>query len=162
MDVSDADPSDGVMIALLPTQSDWCQIDLPHMTLVYAGVIGDLKPTDFNEIAKDAGSLAMVSRPIRLNVAGVEVFGEQEKVNVLKLRPTQELLSMRRFVEKWNASKHPFNPHCTIGPVNGTSPSPVSPMTSYSPAYPPYPSALFFNRVFVGWGEDALTFSMVG
>ncbi len=64
------DFSDSVMIALLPTTSDWCHIELPHLTLVYVGEMDDLKPTVFNELAKDAAMLAMMARPITLNVIG--------------------------------------------------------------------------------------------
>jgi 2'-5' RNA ligase len=113
------------MIALLPITTDWCQIKLPHMTLVYAGETDKLKPTDFNELAKDACSIAMLSRSITLEVIGKEVFGNwtdnpADQVDVFRLRPTSELMAMRRMVDQWNASEHPFNPHVTIGPT-GTS-----------------------------------------
>lgn len=153
MDPSNADTKDGVMIALLPTSSDWCNIELPHLTLVYAGTTADLKTTDFNELAKDAASLAMLSRPIFLRVLGVEVFGDTEKVNALKLQPSSELWAMRRFVEDWNASSFPFNPHCTIGP-------PSSPTQGY--LEDPAPRALGFDRIYVGFGEQNLTFLMNG
>lgn len=144
-DAADASASDGVMIALLPITSDWCRQDLPHMTLVYAGLKSDLKPSDFNELAKDAASLAMLSTPIQLRVSGVSVFGpETDRVDVLNLQPTPELLAMRRAVEDWNASDYPWSPHCTIGPTGESNPY--------------IPSALAFNRIMVGWGEDALTF----
>ena len=147
-DDSDADDQDSAMIALLPITSDWCKIDLPHMTLVYAGLIKDLSLTDFNELAKDAASLAMISNTVYTKVSGVEVFGDTEKVNVLKLQMTPELFAMRKFVEKWNVSKFPFSPHCTIGPVG----PPLD--------YPP--NALAFNRIMVGWGNDQMTFRMGG
>lgn len=145
MDVSDADTSDGVMIALLPTTSDWCKIDLPHMTLVYAGVKSDMKPGDFNELAKDAASIAMLSSPIGLQVVARETFGENMDVDAYRLRPTPELWAMRRTVERWNASEHPFNPHVTIGPV-GT-------FVDMPPRY------ILFDRVIVGWGDEQLPFS---
>jgi hypothetical protein len=34
-----------VMVALLPTTTYWCHQELPHVTLIYAGQIPDLKPT---------------------------------------------------------------------------------------------------------------------
>lgn len=147
-DDDDADDATGIMIALLPITSDWCQIDLPHMTLVYAGTIDKHNPGDFNEIAKDAASLAMLSDTIYLKTTGLDIFGDDtEKVNVIKLQPTPELWAMRRFVEKWNQSEHPFNPHCTIGPLG-------CPLPAYTPP------ALAFDRVMVGWGTDQLTFRM--
>lgn len=139
---------ESVMIALLPITTDWCKIELPHMTLVYAGEIKNLKPTDFNDLAKDASMLAMLSRPITLKVTGVEVFGDwgSEQVNVLRLQPTPELWSMRRAVERWNASEFPFKPHCTIGPVGVQ----IQEMPRY----------LAFNRMLVAWGEEKLTFEL--
>lgn len=142
--------SNGVMIALLPTTTDWCKQEFPHMTLVYAGKKDGLKPTTFNELAKDAASIAMLSNPITLRVTGVEVFGagdlDNPKVDVLRLEPTQELLAMRRVVESWNASEFPFKPHVTIGPQG---------------AYLEYPPrVLTFDRVAVGWGDESLVFLM--
>lgn len=126
MDAADASASEGIMIAFLPTSSEWCEQDLPHMTLVYAGVISDRSPGDFNSLAKDAASVALMTPRFGLRVAGVEVFGDEEKVNVLRLRPTPELLAARHFVESWNASSHPFNPHATIGPATSFPPTQYS------------------------------------
>ncbi len=141
--------SDSVMIALLPINSDWCRIELPHMTLVYAGKIEDLGPNAFNELAKDASMIAALSRPITLRNVGTEVFGgwpgDDGEVNVFRLEPSTELLAMRRTVERWNASEHPFNPHVTIGPVGSVVDTPTH---------------IAFDRVLVGWGNEYLTFSM--
>lgn len=132
------------MIALLPITTDWCKIDLPHLTLVYAGETKDLNNTDFNALAKDAASLAIISRPITLEVLGTEIFGDEEKVDVFKLRPTSELLAMRHSVERWNASKFPFRPHVTIGPAGSFSGN--------------IPSLIAFDRIIVAWNDDVLTF----
>lgn len=137
------------MIALLPITSEWCKIDLPHMTLVFAGEVADMKPVDFNELAKDAMSIAMLSGSIQLRVKGVQVFGPDDKrVNVLALQPTSELLAMRRVVESWDASEFPFSPHCTIGPI-GTE-------IGYTP------SAVAFDRVMAAFGNETLTFWLKG
>lgn len=138
------DFKDSVMVALLPVTSDWCRIDCPHMTLVYAGEKKDLKPTVFNELAKDAASLAMLSGMITLKVQGVDVFGDEDKVDVLRLQPSPELWAMRRAVEEWNASEYPFRPHVTVGPVG----KPLIEIPSY----------IAFNRIMVGWGDEQLTF----
>lgn len=138
--------SDSVMIALLPTNSDWSKIECPNLTLVYAGETKDLDITAFNELGKDASMLSMLSKPIILKVVGVEVFGDVDKVDVLRFRPTPELWSMRRAVERWNASEHPFKLHATIGPVG---------MSSMD-----YPAYITFDRIMVGWGDEKLTFSM--
>lgn len=145
----DDKPHDQAMIALLPITSDWCKIDLPHMTLVYAGPTADMKPSVFNELAKDAGSLSMLTGSIQLRVKGVEVFGpDDDKVNVLALQPSSELWAMRRTVESWNASDFPFSPHCTIGPV-GTE-------IGYTP------SAVAFDRIMAAFGNETLTFWLKG
>jgi 2'-5' RNA ligase len=149
MDVSDGAAEKSVMVALLPVYTDWCKIELPHLTLVYAGEIANLSPTAFNSLAKDAMTIAMLSRPITLRVMGVEVFGTDEKVDALKLQSTPELMSMRAIVEDWNASEHPFNPHCTIGPTEGFGPNP-------NRVYGEIPRYLVFDRVMVGWGEEQL------
>lgn len=143
------DVTESVMIALLPITTDWCHIELPHLTLVYAGEKSKLKPGDFNELAKDAASIAMLSRPLTLEVIKKEQFGNWSEdpgdmVDVFRLRASQELMAMRRVVERWNASEHPFNPHVTIGPV-GTS-------VEIPPRY------LAFDRILVGWGKETLTF----
>jgi 2'-5' RNA ligase len=144
MDASDVSASEGVMIALLPSSSEWCKIELPHLTLVYAGSKNDLRPTDFNELAKDAAMLAALSFGIGLRVIAQEPFGTNGEVTAFRLQPTTELWAMRRAVEHWNKSEHPFNPHVTIGPV-GTFVEVV-------------PRAIYFDRVYVGWGEESLTF----
>lgn len=144
MDISNASADESVMIALLPTTTEWCKIDLPHMTLVYAGLMKDLKPTKFNEIAKDAAMLAMLVNPITLPIVSREVFGDEDKVDVFRLQESSELLAMRRAVESWNVSAHSFKPHVTIGPV-GT-------FTEYPPSH------LSFDRIMVGWGSERLTF----
>lgn len=146
MDVSDASESQGVMIALLPTNSDWCNIELPHLTLVYAGTKDKLKPADFSSLAKDAAALAAISSPMSLRVMGVDVFGTDIRVKVLRFQATPELMSMRRFVESWNASEHPFAPHATIGPADQF----VNVI----------PSFVGFDRIMVSWGEEQLVFSM--
>lgn len=137
---------DSVMLALLPITTDWSRIEVPHMTLVYAGEKKDLKVTAFNELAKDAAAIAMLSGSIQLRVMGTDVFGSEgeDKVNVFKLLPSSELLAMRRSVEKWNASQHDFTPHVTIGPLG------------LEPAYTP--SHIAFDRICVGWGKEYLTF----
>lgn len=139
------DFSDSVMIALLPITSDWCRIELPHLTLVYVGEIKDLKPSVFNELAKDASMLAALSGPITLRVTGIEVFGEEDKVDVLRLQPSPELMAMRRAVEQWNGSEYSFKPHATVGPTG---------------QYIETPRYLAFNRIMVAWGEDTLVFSL--
>lgn len=149
-DDADADDSDKVMIALLPIVSDWCTLDLPHLTLVYAGKISDLKPTDFNELAKSASMLACLSDPITLQVMSRETFGDadpnDEPVDVFRLRPSQELLAMRKFFDDYDASDYDFNPHVTIGPVG----TPVD-MT---------PRYVAFDRLSVVWGTDAIVFNL--
>lgn len=147
MDVADGEVSDSVMIAFLPMTTDWCKIDLPHMTLVYAGSKKDLGPTAFNELAKDTASLAALCKPFYLLVKATEDFGpEGDKVKALRFQPTTELWAMRRYVEKWNKSQFPFTPHATIGPVDS--------FVEF------VPRSVGFDRLYLGWGEESLTFSL--
>lgn len=142
--------SNGVMIGLLPITNDWCKIEVPHMTLVYAGKTDDLPATAFNDVAKDASSLALICNPLYLRVTGVATFGkgndDDPLVDVFTLLPSPELWAMRRAVEKWNASEFPFKPHVTIGPTGGYIEN--------------RPMSLAFDRVCVGWGDEYLTFNM--
>lgn len=142
-----AEFDDSAMIALLPINASWSNVELPHLTLVYAGLVQDLRPNAFNEMAKDATSLSMMSNVITLRVMGLDIFGDEEKVDVLRLRNTPELMAMRHVVERWNASEHPFNPHVTIGPAGELPPGEM-------PAY------VAFNRVIVSYGPENLTFNL--
>lgn len=139
---------DSVMVALLPMSSEWTKVRIPHLTLVYAGEIKNLKPTVFNELAKDACSIAQMSSPITIPVRGLELFGEANDVKVLTVRPTPELWAMRRMVERWNASDHPYNPHVTVG--------------DRTTVINEIPSYIAFDRIVVGWGEDYITFNFKG
>jgi 2'-5' RNA ligase len=141
-------PNQGVMIALLPISGEWSKLEVPHLTLVYAGEKNTLSELDFVELAKDAAMLAMMNRVTQLRVMGRDQFGGdgEDKVDVLRLQPSPELWSMRRAVERWNASQHPFSPHCTIGPA-GT-------FIEMTPSY------IAFDKICVGWGDEYLSFNM--
>lgn len=152
--MSDDEFKQSAMIALLPTTTDWCKIKLPHLTLVYAGEIKDHSPAAFNDMAKDAASLAMMNRTLTLEVLGKEAFGNwsdnpNDQVDVFRLRPTSQLLGMRHFVEHWNASEFKdYKPHVTIGPAGQT--------------FVEQPRFLTFDRIMCCWGSDQdLTFRMI-
>lgn len=140
------DVKDSAMIALLPINSDWCKQELPHLTLVYAGKIQDFRPNAFNDLAKDTAALAMMCKTITLRAMGLDVFGDEKKVDVIRLRNTPELMAMRRPVEIWNASEYPFNPHVTIGPVGELLEG--------------YPGYIAFDRIMVTFGSESMTFRL--
>lgn len=151
MDIKEGEkvPS-SAMIAFLPMTTDWSELDLPHLTLVYAGEISKLKTTAFNEMAKDAASVAALTNPFVLQVFSREVFGgwpsDDEEVDVIRFRLTTELAAMRRMVEHWNASEFSkFNPHCTIGPKGSGSKHEI-------------PMTIAFDRIMVAFGPEQLTF----
>lgn len=147
MDVSNAPANESAMIAFLPTTAEWCDIDLPHMTLVYAGKIDKLGPSAFSGLSKDAAAISMMTRPFALTVRDVDVFGpDDDKVNVLRFRPTPELLAIRKYVERWNASEYAFSPHATIGPAN-----------TYVERRP---GVVGFDRIMVGWGDEQIVFNL--
>lgn len=133
-------------ISLIPAfPEEWASsVDFPHMTLVYAGE--SLDAASFNELSKDAAMLAAFVNPIRLVVSGLDRFGSDQEVEVLRLRPTWELWSMRRAVEKWNKSEFEFKPHVTVGPV-GTQLEYV-------------PRAVRFNAIAATWGNTILPFRL--
>jgi 2'-5' RNA ligase len=139
------DNEHSVMVALLPINDDWCKIALPHLTLVYAGNTSELRPTDFNELGKQASETASKFGPIQLTVTGVEVFGEEpDRVQVLTFANNAKLAAIQLPYASWSVSKFPFNPHATIGPVGSF--------------VPPAPPAVAFDRIGVFWGEDSMVF----
>jgi 2'-5' RNA ligase len=161
--------NDEAMIAFLPEDGRWCKQDLPHMTLVYCGSIEDLQSTDLNAMTKDAISAARVTGPFSLPVTAVEEWGVNEKVDVLVLYPTPQLLVARSLVKHWNKSEFTeFKPHATIGPAGSAFAAKVeygSPYESYrDPEYRRgdsgvLPDRLYFNRIAVCWGEKKLVFN---
>lgn len=146
MDVSDSPAKESVMIALIPGYAPWCKTDFPHLTLVYGGLLKDFSPTMINDMAKDTAMLSSLSWEFPLVSLSRETFGDEEKVDVIRFRPTDRLLAMRRSVEHWNKSEYPFNPHVTIGPVG-------------IPAEPP-PRRVDFQRLAFCWGSDRIYFKL--
>lgn len=146
MDVSDAPANESVMLAFLPINPWWCKLDLPHMTLVYAGTKSSLRPSDFNTLAKDAATIASLCTPFSLEVTKLDVFGDEEKVDVVRLRPTAQVLAARRIVQHWNASQHSFSPHVTLGPAFS--------------GIRDVPPSIAFDQIMVGWGNDSIVFKL--
>ena len=136
------DHSGSAMIALLPVTTDWCKIDLPHMTVVHAGEISELSPGDYSDLGKDVLDISREFAPVCLDVIGIDVFGDEDPVDVLVLEKTQEIISMRSKVERWNASEHDFNPHVTVGPVGSLDGR--------------VPNKILFDRVHLGWGNRGM------
>lgn len=163
--------NDAALIAYLPENGGWCKQDFPHMTLAYAGPIVKLQEVDLNAMAKDAITAARVTGPFSLPVTSVEQFGdEDDKVDVLVMYPTPQLLVARKLVAHWDKSEHPFKPHATIGPAGSAF---VDDVSYYDDTdVDPYresryqnvqkktlPDRLYFNRIAVCWGEKKLVFN---
>lgn len=144
--------SDSAMIAFIPPRAEWVQQDLPHMTLVYAGAISEGPPDLFEALAFDTAMIALVTPPFSLLSLGVDQFGEgDERVNVLRLVPTPQLLATRRMVENRSKSQYTdYKPHVTIGPVNSTA-VPIE-----------LPKSVFFDRIILQWGDKMLAFNLRG
>jgi len=144
-----------VMIALLPTTTDWCKIELPHLTLVYCGEIEDLSFMDHNELAKVGLDLALTCRTLSLEIMVSDVFGDDDEkdVDVFLLRPTPQLLAMRDIVKGWNRSQHPFRPHVTVGPKGSIEEWSIDKII---------PTSLVFDRVLVAWGNEHIVYSLRG
>ena len=141
---------DDVMVALLPIHAPWAKVDLPHLTLVYAGKIAELKKTDFTKLAKEAASLAMLSKTVHTRVIEKAQFGggTEELVDVLRVQLTPELAAMRHFLADWNVSEYEFNPHVTVGPVNpGDRLFEIPPMIA-------------FDTMLVAWGNEHINFRL--
>jgi 2'-5' RNA ligase len=143
-----------VIVALIPTDDSWCKIEPAHMTIIYVGETTDLKVNRFNELAKDVSSIAMLSNPIMAKVSGTDVFGEEEKVDVMLISPTPEILAIRRMLMDWDNGSFPdFEPHVTVGP-EGSMMDWNFKMNSDLP----YPMYLNFDRIAVFWGADRINF----
>ena len=140
------------IVALIPQDDSWCKIESAHMTIVYIGETDELSFNRHNEIVKDVVSLSMLSGPIMTKIIGHDIMGEEEKVDVFRISSTPELLSIRRFLQKWNTGEFiDFEPHVTIGPEGSWN----SEWTSQSMPIPMY---LTFDRISVFWGKDRLDF----
>lgn len=136
-----------IMVAVLPQSYEWCKLELPHTTIIYGGEVASSKPTMFNELGKLASTVAELTSVFLVKVTGVQIFGEEEKVSVLVLEKTKELVQLRRTFEKWDDSDFStYRPHATIGP-EGTNINPV-------------PMYLVFDRLSVVWGDQILTFRL--
>lgn len=142
--------NDGVMIAFLPANDDWCRQPDPHMTLVYCGLMEQVGLGNFSEIAKTTITVArLMAGSFSLDVTGVEVWGggQDDKVDVLTLFPTPKLLTARKLAEVWNASQHKdFKPHATVGPEGS--------------AQGILPAKLYFDRVMAAYGPKQLIFPL--
>lgn len=139
--------SNSIMVTVLPQSADWCKLELPHTTVVYGGEVPSSKPTMFNELAKLASTVAQGTSEFLAKVTGVQTFGDEDKVSVLTLERTEELIRLRRRFEKWDDSDFStYKPHATIGP-EGTIINPV-------------PMYLVFDRLAVVWGDQILSFRL--
>jgi 2'-5' RNA ligase len=139
---------DSIMVALLPTTSDWCQQSMPHLTLLYGGKVGDVKGSVYDELLRAVIDIASSSAPVTLEVMGEDVFGEDEKVDVLLLRTTPVLLQMRRRVEAYNGSQFTdFKPHVTVGPEGSMADE--------------IPGSITFDRILLSWGVDAKIYRLL-
>lgn len=153
---------DDALIAFLPADGSWCKQDFPHMTLIHGGPIVDRNEEEFNQMAKDAISASRLMGCFNLSVVGVDVLGEEDKVDVLTLYPTPQLLLARKLVERWDTGQFPdFKPHATIGPA-GSAAAVVDPTPVYSLDYrrQTLPTKLYFNRIAACWGDRRLIFDL--
>lgn len=153
------------MIAFLPADGSWCKQDFPHMSLVITGPIDDLPETQFNEMGKDTISVARLTRTFSLNVTGVEEWGVTERVDVLTLFPTPQLLVARQITERWDIGDFKeFKPHATIGPAGSAAALDVPVNTNMfdSPrrGRSTLPSSIWFDRIAACWGDKKLVFAL--
>jgi len=150
------------MIAFLPIDGVWVKQDFPHMTLVHAGPIAERNEEEFNKMAKDALSVARLTGCFNLCVTGVEELGQDEKVDVLTLYPTPQLLQARKMVAHWDTGEFPdYKPHVTIGPA-GSAAAIEAPSPVYSMDYrrQSLPTKVYFNKIAACWGDKRLIFDM--
>jgi 2'-5' RNA ligase len=137
-----AEPNKSAAIVLLPTTDDWCKQEFPHVTLVYLGDEVNLDSFQIlNNLLKTAYYISVITNPFWLKVSGVELFGEDKDVDVLRLELTPLLLAIRGFFEEWdNGDYSDYKPHATIGPAYSRGEN--------------LPMALLFDRICVWWGDE--------
>lgn len=138
---------DGIMIAFLPAPTylfEQARTEFPHLTLVYAGKLEDSSPSEISALTKDAASVARLISVFTLPVMGLDVFGsEDEKVKVVTLHPSPQLISARMLVEGWNKSEYTeYKPHVTLGPE--------------ATDVRELPASIYFDRLSVNWGDKSL------
>ncbi len=141
------DFQESVMVALFPTTSDWCHIELPHLTLIYAGEIPDLPLSLKNTLAKSSLMMALACKSLTLEVLDLELFGEDENIEVLTFTTSPQLLAMRDILDEWDGSEYPFRPHVTVGPIGSFSGK--------------IPETISFDKIAVCWGKEILEFKLV-
>lgn len=80
-----------------------------------------------------------------LSVTGVEVFGDDEKVEVLRFAPNPELDILRANFEPFHKSQYKeFKPHLTLGPKGST-------------VYSTLPKVVEFDRLSLVFGNKKFT-----
>lgn len=146
------EPNKSAAVVLLPTTDEWCKQEFPHVTLVYLGDNVTGKTSVFNEVLKVTYRVAMLTNPLWVKVSGIETMGEDDKVDVLRLSSSPELLAIRGFFEGWDDGGYPeFKPHATIGPMGSYSPE-------WNSQSVPMPMYLTFDRICVWWGDEKTIF----
>lgn len=142
-----SDNEDSIMIAFLPTYATWVKQELPHMTLVFAGLVSEAGPNLKRDMTLDTAMIAAVTPKFSLLSLGVDQFGEgMERVDVLRLLKTTPLEAVRRMVERHNKSQYTdYKPHITIGPVGSAAESYL-------------PEGVTFDRILLAWGDEHLVF----
>ena len=144
-----SDDEDSIMIAILPAHGDWGDVEFPHLTLVYAGLVADAEPDLFNKMLADTIMLAVLMPPPRLMSFGFSKFGTAlESVEVLQFLASPALTAARRMVEKYSKSEYKtFRPHVTVGSgINRIERDPV----------------VSFNQIVLAWGSDRHSFPFNG
>jgi 2'-5' RNA ligase len=106
-----------------------------------------MRQSAFQELAKEVASLAMTYRPLTLATMALDVFGQEEKVDVYRLRASPELLELRAALVMWDKGTYStYSPHVTIGPMGSAAINVVA------------PRYIAFDRILLSFGDTNLTF----
>lgn len=132
------------------------------MTLVWGGPIADRTEADHNRLIKDGISALRLTKNFNLPVTGIEQLGDEgERVDVLALYPSPELLLARNLVSSWDSGEFSdYMPHATIGP-EGSAAAVMENPPLYSEGYrrQALPTRLYFNRIAICWGDKRTIFT---
>lgn len=136
---------DSIMVALLPKGETGSKLELPHLTVIYGGEIPEMTARETFDLIGTFISV-MDGTPIPpLKVTGLEIFGDDEKVEVLTFASNPELDRLRTIFEPHHKSQYKeFKPHLTMGPVGSVRNKNL-------------PDTVEFNRLILAFGDRKIT-----
>lgn len=138
------DYANSIMVALVPDDASYSELDDPHLTLVYGGDATDEGAPDIEEIHATVAVLAAENEVVVARRSGAGELGE-EGAHIMLLEHFA-LDSMRLELARYNRSDHPgFIAHSTIRYADADDPLPRA---------RDLPEEVTFSNMLVAVGDD--------